>query len=134
MRKAIDFQQRELAEHPDQWTTARSLAGNYCNLGNLLYDEQKDYPEAIKCFDEAVRLLTDVDRDHPTDLSATFLANSLQGRACTWIKMGEKEKFNEDLDRAIAITDDHVNPTAVATGQSLLPGRGWRSGRGPGDR
>ena len=106
LRKAIDFRRRDLAEHPDQWATARSLAADCCNLGVLLRDKQEDYPEAIKCFDEAVRLLTDVQRDHPTDLSATFLANSLRGRAVSWIKMGEKEKFSEDLDRAIAINDD----------------------------
>ena len=106
IRKAIDFQQRDLAEHPDHWTTARSLAADYCNLGILRRDKQEDYPEAIECFDEAVRLLTAVHHDHPTDLSATFLANSLKGRAFNWIKMGEKEKFSEDLDRAIAIIDD----------------------------
>ncbi len=106
IRKAIDFRQRELAERPDDWATAQGLAADSCNLGILLRDKQQNYPEAIECFDEAVRLLTAVHRDHPTDLSATFLANSLEGRACTWIKMGEKEKFNEDLDRAIAITDD----------------------------
>jgi serine/threonine protein kinase len=106
IQRAIDFQQRELAEHPDDWATAQSLAGNFCNLGILLHDKKEDHPEAIESFNEAVRLLTVVHHDHPTDLSATFLTNSLQWRALSWIKMGEKEKFSEDLDRVIAMTGD----------------------------
>ena len=102
-REAIDRRRAMLADKPEDWQTARSLAADCCNFGILLRDEMEDLPNALGCFNEAIELLTVVHRDHPTDLSATFLANNLLGRAATWIKLGDKAKFSEDMDQAIEL-------------------------------
>ncbi len=97
-----------LEDNPDDWRNARSLGGNYCNLGNLLRKQSKDYHQAIDCYTNAIDILKNLNLRHPTEKGRRFLVINYLMRSATYSEMGQTKSAINDVNKAIALTSEYA--------------------------
>lgn len=102
--EAINVREGLLEKFPDNVDYLRSLAGGYCNLGNLV-TARDELTEGLKWFDKAATLLEPRVRSEPKDTRARqFLRNSYWSRAGVKDKLGKTSSATTDWEKAIKLS------------------------------